>query len=68
MVFVELTDRRIVGFTANRFRRLQDASEPQLVEVRLEVGGTTLRWESLDEDLTVEGLVAGRFQLPPGHD
>ena len=68
MVFVELTDQRIVGFTANRFRRLQDASEPQLVEVRLEVGGTTLRWESLDEDLTVEGLVAGRFQLPPGHD
>ena len=68
MVFVELTDQRIVGFTANRFRRLQDASEPQLVEVRLEVGGTTLRWESLDEDLTVEGVVAGRLQLPPGHD
>jgi hypothetical protein len=39
-----------------------------LAEVRLEVGGTALRWESLDEDLTVEGVVAGRFQLPPGHD
>ena len=67
-VFVELTDQRIVGFPANRFRRLQDASELELAEVRLEVGGTALRWESLDEDLTVEGVVAGRFQLPPGRD
>ena len=66
MVFVELTDQRIVGFPANRFRRLQDASELELAEVRLEVGGTALRWESLDEDLTVEGVVAGRFHLPPG--
>ena len=65
MVFVELTDQRIVGFPANRFRRLRDASEPELAEVRREVGGTALRWESLDEDLTVEGVVAGRFQLPP---
>jgi len=68
MVFVELTDQRIVGFPANRFRRLQDASELELAEVRLEVGGTALRWESLDEDLTVEGVVAGRFQLPPSQD
>ena len=68
MVFVELTDKRIVGFPANRFRRLRDASQPQLAEVRLEVGGTALRWQSLDEDLTVEGVVAGRFQLPPGRD
>jgi hypothetical protein len=23
-----------------------------------------LRWESLDEDITVPGIVAGNFQLP----
>ena len=68
IAFFEFTDQRIVGFPANRFRRLRDASEPELAEVRLEVGGTALRWESLDEDLTVEGVVAGRFQLPPGRD
>ena len=68
IVFVELTDQRIVGFPANRFRRLRDASELELADVRLEVSGTALRWESLDEDLTVEGIVAGLFQLPPGHD
>ncbi len=65
MVYVELTDQRVVGFPANRFLRLEQASESQLAEVRLEVGGTALRWESLDEDISVEGVVAGRFQLPP---
>jgi hypothetical protein len=68
MVFVELTDQRIMGFPADRFRRLKDASEAKLAEVRLEVGGTALRWESLDEDISVEGVVAGRFQLPPAQD
>ena len=46
-------------------RRLKEASEVELAEVRLEVDGTALRWESLDEDISVEGVVAGRFQLPP---
>jgi hypothetical protein len=65
MVFLELTDGRIVGFPANRFRRLRDATTEQLKEVTLELNGYALRWEALDEDITVPGVVAGRFQLPP---
>jgi hypothetical protein len=65
MVFLELTDGRIVGFPANRFQRLKDASDEQLSKVTLELDGCALRWEELDEDLTVPGVVAGRFQLPP---
>lgn len=68
MVFVELTDQRVVGFPANRFRLLRDAREPELAQVRLELRGKALRWESLDEDSTVEDVVAGRFQLPPERD
>ena len=64
MVFLELTDGRIVGFPADRFRRLKEASPEQLREVRLELDGYALRWEELDEDTTVPGIVAGRFQLP----
>ena len=64
-VYVELTDQRVVGFPAHRFRWLNGASEAELAEVRLEVGGSALRWESLDEDISVECVVAGRFQLPP---
>ena len=65
MVFLELTDCRIVGFPANRFRRLRDATTEQLKAVTLELNGHALRWETLDEDITVPGVVAGRFQLPP---
>ncbi len=63
MIFLELTDGRIFGFPADRFLILSQASDEQLKEVQLEVGGHALRWEELDEDLTVAGIVAGRFQL-----
>jgi hypothetical protein len=64
-IFLELTDGRILGFPANRFARLKAASDEALKKVRVEVDGYALRWEELDEDITVPGVVAGKFQLPP---
>jgi hypothetical protein len=64
MVFLELTDGRNVGFPAGRFQRLKDASDEVLSKVTLELNGYALRWEELDEDITVPGVVAGHFQLP----
>ena len=59
-IYVELHDGRIVGFPADRFRILAAATQEQLAQVRLEVNGYALRWEELDEDITVPGIVAGR--------
>ena len=64
-IYIELHDGRILGFPADRFRLLKAASEEQLAKVQLELNGYALRWEELDEDITVPGVVAGRFQLPP---
>jgi hypothetical protein len=64
MVYVELRDGRIVGFPADRFKALKAATEEQLRAVTIELGGYALRWEELDEDITVPGVVAGRFELP----
>ena len=64
MIYMELTDGRVIGFPADRYKILSKASEEQLKQVTVEVNGYALRWEELDEDLTVEGVVAGRFQLP----
>jgi len=64
VVHVELHDGRTVGFPADRFRRLAAASDEQLKEVEVAVNGYALRWESLDEDITVPGIIAGRFELP----
>jgi len=64
MVFVELTDGRQVGFPADRFRILSQATNEQLKQVQLRLNGLALRWNEIDEDLTVQGIVEGRFQLP----
>ncbi|MDA0813412.1 MAG: DUF2442 domain-containing protein [Verrucomicrobia bacterium] len=66
-VYVELHDGWIIGFPADRFRILSTATEEQIANVQLEVNGHALRWDELDEDISVPGIVAGRFQLPPNN-
>ncbi len=63
-IFVELTDGRVFGFPADRFKILKNATDEQLKRVVLRLNGYALRWEELDEDITVPGVVAGNFQLP----
>ncbi len=64
MIYIELTDSRLIGFPADRFKLLSEATDDQLKEVKIRLNGFALRWESLDEDITVPGIVAGNFQLP----
>ena len=63
-IYFELTDGRIISFPAARFKILSNATPDQLKEVSLRLEGFALRWENLDEDITVKGIVAGNFQLP----
>ena len=63
-IFIELTDGRIIGFPADRFKLLSQAIDDQLTQVQLRLNGFALRWKELDEDITVPGIVAGNFQLP----
>ena len=64
IVFIELTDGRHIGFPAARFKLLSNANDQQLKQVELRANGTALRWEELDEDISVSGIVQGCFQLP----
>ena len=64
LVFIELTDGRQIAFPADRFRILRAATDDELTTVALRLNGAALRWEALDEDITVQGIVAGHFQLP----
>ncbi len=64
MIFIELTDGRIVGFPADRFKILKKAADDQLKKVTVRLNGFALRWEEMDEDITVPGIIAGNFQLP----
>jgi Protein of unknown function (DUF3532). len=64
-VLLELADERLIGFPADRFRILREATDAELQDVILRLDGTAMRWEKLDEDITVQGILEGRFQLPP---
>ena len=44
---MELSDGRLFGFPADRFKILKDATEEQLKEVNLRLDGYALRWEAL---------------------
>lgn len=63
MIFAELTDGRQIGFPADRFKLLSKASDEQLQRITLRLNGYALRWDELDEDITILGIIEGRFQL-----
>ncbi len=63
-IYIELSDFRIIAFPADRFKILNSATDDELQEVQLRLNGKALRWENLDEDITLQGIMQGRFQLP----
>lgn len=60
-IWVELEDGRTIGFPADKYRLLRSGSDEDLAKVRIEARGLALRWEELDEDLSIEGILAGRW-------
>jgi len=56
-MWVDLSDGRIIGVPLAWFPRLLAASETDRANVRISPRG--LHWESLDEDISVAGLLEG---------
>ena len=61
MIWIELDDGREIGFPIGKIPRLAKADDDLVSRVRVEARGRALRWDELDEDLSVEGIVAGRW-------
>lgn len=57
MLVVYLEDGRIIQVPLEFFPRLRDATEAQRADWRLIGRGVGLHWKSLDEDLSVRGLL-----------
>jgi hypothetical protein len=62
-LWVDLADGRTIGAPLAWFPRLLRASVEDRGEVRISPSGRGLHWEKLDEDISVEGLLAGRGDL-----
>lgn len=59
-LWVDLADGRTIGAPLAWFPRLLRAAPDQRTAVRISASGRGLHWDALDEDISVEGLLAGR--------
>ncbi|MEA3388173.1 DUF2442 domain-containing protein [Sphingobium sp. CCH11-B1] len=60
-IVIDLVNGATFSFPASLAQGLERASAEQLEAVEVAGAGFGLHWEELDADLTVEGLLAGRF-------
>ena len=59
-IWIGLVDGRTVGVPLAWFSRLLHATPEQRGACRISASGSGLHWESLDEDISVPGLLEGR--------
>lgn len=59
--WVDLSDGRTLGVPLSWFPILEEATAEQRLRFYLSTRG--LHWEELDEDISVEGLLAGRGDM-----
>jgi hypothetical protein len=64
-IFLELQDGREVGVPLSNYPRLAHAGPEDLADWEMDDLGTAIHWPRLDEDLTVEGILAGRRAVQP---
>jgi len=57
---VDLSDGRTISVPLNWFPRLVHATQKQRDNWRLIGRGNGIHWDDIDEDISVEGLIAGK--------
>ncbi|SAK51235.1 hypothetical protein AWB79_01758 [Caballeronia hypogeia] len=62
-MWVELSDGRTLGVPLGWFPRLLHATPAQRQQCEISFSGNGLHWEEIDEDISVEGLLAARGDM-----
>ena len=60
-ICIRLNDEREVRFPIQKNSILKNASVDKVSNIEIMCGGTGLHWPDLDEDLSVTGILEGRF-------
>ncbi len=60
-ICIKLKNNSEFRFPAENNKKLSIASDKQLSNVELICDGTGLHWDELDEDLSISGILDGRF-------
>lgn len=61
MISMLMSDNKEIRFPVDLNNKLKNATEKQRSNIELICGGTGLHWPDLDEDLSVTGIIEGRF-------
>jgi hypothetical protein len=64
MICISLQDNREIRFPVYLNERLSNAPNEAVSNIELICNGTGLHWPDLDEDLSVLGIMEGRFGKP----
>jgi len=56
-----LQDGSTHSFPTAFYPKLASASDSELAQVKLRVGGRALRWDNLDEDIWITDAILGRY-------
>lgn len=60
-ICIMLEDEREIRFPVQKNNILKNASVEEISNIEIISGGTGLHWPLLDEDLSVMGIMEGRF-------
>ena len=60
-ICIEMTDGSEFRFPVHLNKRLANATQEQRSVIEVTCGGTGLHWPEIDEDLSVIGIIEGRY-------
>jgi hypothetical protein len=58
-----LSDRKQVSFPVELNKKLRNASTDKLSNIEIICNGAGLHWPDIDEDLSITGIMEGRFGI-----
>jgi len=61
MICMLLSDGKEVRFPVSKNKKLEHASDRQRGNIEIICSGTGLHWPELDEDLSVTGIMEGKY-------
>jgi hypothetical protein len=61
MICLSMSDRKEIRFPVELNKKLMNATDQQRSNIEIICAGTGLHWPDLDEDLSVTGIIEGRF-------
>ena len=64
-ICILLSDKREIRFPIEMNKKLREASPVQIQNIEIICNGAGLHWPDLDEDLSITGIIEGRFGPAP---